>query len=117
MLTDDQVIEQCSLIKKMLEVSSYFNGVTVECTTNDYDSSVFDFGGDYFIEVRYSNEGIPDYLPGYYKQYGGFGSEPPHMEEVYFGNGNSRKCRSLHRACVRLVSRLYEDELHIALED
>ena len=89
MLTDDQVKEQVRLLKTMLEVSPYFNGVTVQCTNNDYDMSVFEFGGDMFLEVRYNNKQSPymlnTYLPGYMKQYGGFGSEPPCMEEVYIG--------------------------------
>lgn len=114
MLTEAQVTEQCNLLKKMLEVSSYFDGVTITVQENNDRVTIFDIATSHFVEVRYDPGGIHAYLPGYYNECGGFGSEPPSIEEVYLSNGKT--CRSFHQACVKIVSRLYEDELQIAFE-
>ena len=112
MLTDDQVHEQCKLIKKMLEVSPYYINVDVIVYENEEKYTVFSIGSSEFIEVRWSKTGNHHYLPGYENIAGGFGSEPPSKEEVYLG---ARKL-SYHQACVRLVTHQYESALHVAFE-
>ena len=106
-----QVQAQATLIKKMLEVSPYYKDVQVTVVEHDMTMAVFDIGTLTFIEVRYKHVGNDEYLPGYYKPVGGFGSEPPDLEEVYIG-----EALSLHGACVKIVARRYEDELHAVTE-
>jgi hypothetical protein len=111
MTSEDQSQAQATLIKKMLEVSPYYTDVQVTVAEDGMTLAVFDIGTLTFIEVRYKHVGNDEYLPGYYKPVGGFGSEPPDLEEVYIG-----KELSLHSACVKIVTRRYEDELHAAME-
>ena len=108
MLTDDQVIEQCSLIKKMLEMSSYFDGCNVECKANNDVCTTFVIASRYFIQVNYRNNGLHDYQVGYYKRYI---DDAPYLNRVYLNNG--QRCSSFIKACVRIVSWVYEDELQI----
>jgi len=107
MLTHDQLQDQCKLIKRMLEVSSYFNGVTVTVSKHDGNTDVFEFGGNLFIEVRYDPGGVHRYLPGYNKTYANTST----TEQVYTGQD-----RSLHGAVVNLVTWMFMEQLQLTMD-
>lgn len=112
MLTDDQVKTQVDLIAAMLNVSPYFDEVKVEVTENEESYTVFSIGDDRFIEVRYAYSGMHEYLPGYNYEVGGGGDEGPSIEVIYTG-----KAKSFNEAVVKLVSRIYQDQLQVLMED
>ena len=57
MPTHEQAATHAKLIKAMLEVSPYFDDVTVEVAENEPSWTFFDIGGDYFIEESDSAAG------------------------------------------------------------
>jgi hypothetical protein len=111
MFTEDSLQKMQDMIKTMLDVSPYFDWDTVVVKENEETYTVFTLGEKWWIEVRYNNFGLHVYLPGYDKQVGGFGDEPPSIEEVYIGH-----CNSLHQSVVKIVTRIFEHQLQVFME-
>lgn len=106
MLTEEQLQDQCSLIKKMLEVSPYFDGCTVTYTDHDKYMTTFIISNCYYIRVYWNVRGLHRYDVGYYKEY------DDGNEEVVLSYGK----QSINQCCVRIVKDMYENQLQIASE-
>lgn len=111
MFTDDSLKKMQDVIQTMIDVSPYFDFDTVEVKENEETYTVFTLGEKWWIEVRYNDHGLHQYLPGYDKDMGGVGDEGPSIEEVYIGTAIS-----LHQSVVKIVTRIYEHQLEIVME-
>ena len=111
MLTDDQLNDQCNLIKKMLEVSPYYNDCNVIYTHHSDEVTIFVIDNCYWIMVQWNKHGLHQYTVGYYKEYydGEIGND---VEEVVI----SYNKQSLYQCTVRIIKDMYANQLQIAME-
>jgi hypothetical protein len=111
MFTEDSLKKMQDVIQTMIDVSPYFDFDKVEVKENEENYTVFQLGEKWWIEVRYNDHGLHMYLPGYDNEAGGFGDEPPSIEEVYIGTAVS-----LYQSVVKIVTRIFEHQLEIVME-
>ena len=107
MLTDEQLQDQCSLIKRMLEESNYFDGCVVEYNNPTDACTEFVIADCYWIVAYWNNHGLHKYNVGYYKDY-----DDGCRETVLLSHFKD----SLFQCCVRIVKDMYESRLQAAME-